>query len=73
MLPPSTLKPAKCQQVFLEIEDSLTFGKFFDEMLCNALELSSINCEHVFESLDFLHQVLWHIGHGAWDPMLVTS
>jgi hypothetical protein len=39
-------------------------------MLSDRLELGGVNREHLLQSLDLLHEVLWHIGHGAWDAML---
>jgi hypothetical protein len=39
-------------------------------MISDGLELGGINSEELFQTLDLLHQVLWHIGHGACNIML---
>jgi hypothetical protein len=70
ILPPSTLKPDKCQKMAFKVEDILTFSELLNEMLRDGLELGGVNSEHLLQSLDLLHEILWHIGHGACNAML---
>jgi hypothetical protein len=40
-----------------------TFCKFGDKVLGDSLQLLGVNGEKLFESLNLLHKILWHIGH----------
>ena len=57
--------------VFLRNRKIHTFGKLLDEMLGNGLELGGVNIKHLLQTLDFLQEILWHIGHRTWNAMLV--
>jgi hypothetical protein len=39
------------------------FCKFGDKVLGDSLQLLAVDREKIFESLDLLHKILWHIGH----------
>jgi hypothetical protein len=56
---------------FLRNREIHTFGKLLDEMLGNGLELGGVNIKHLLQSLDFLQEILWHIGHRTCQAMLV--
>ncbi len=66
MLPPSTVNPKRFQH---EVMDKgtvdLTLLELLDEVSGNLLQLLLRNCELLLQFLDFLQQVLRHIGHGA--------
>lgn len=56
---------------FLRDREIHTFGKLLDEMLGNGLELGGVNRKHFLQALNFLQEILWHIGHRTWNAMSV--
>ena len=67
MLPPSLVKPLKCQHPRSpEICALLTLGELRDKVVGDFLQLLGVNGEELLEALDFFEKVSGHVGHRSY-------